>query len=175
MSLHRFEAEQTLPIDLEEAWSFFSSPRNLAEITPPDMGFDVSSPLPDEMYSGLIVSYRVRPMLGIPVTWVTEIKHVEPLVRFVDEQRMGPYAFWHHQHFFEAVPGGTRMRDIVHYSVPFGPLGDAVNAILIAPRVRGIFDYRSQVLTERFGSAGASAGGTEPGAGPSVELSGASR
>lgn len=169
MSLHRFEGELTLPIELEEAWAFFSSPRNLAKITPPEMGFEVTSPLPDEMYSGLIVTYRVRPMLGLPVTWVTEIKHVEPGVRFVDEQRMGPYRFWHHQHHFEAVPEGTLMRDIVHYSVPLGPLGDAVNSLLIAPRVRHIFEYRSEVLTERFGAAGrAAAHGDADG----VELSG---
>ncbi len=93
-------------------------------------------------------------LVYVAVTWVTEIQHVEPLVRFVDEQRMGPYAFWHHQHHFEPVAEGTRMRDIVHYSVPLGPIGNLVNARIVAPRVRAVFDYRREVLTERFGRAG---------------------
>ena len=92
-------------------------------------------------------------LIYVAVTWVSELKHVEERVRFVDEQRIGPYRFWHHQHHFEAVPEGTRMHDIVHYSIPLGPLGDFVNARLIAPRVREVFEYRSQILERRFAVA----------------------
>ena len=150
MSLHRFEATQMLPLDLDEAWGFFSNPRNLAEITPPEMAFELTSDVPETMYSGLIVTYRVRPLFGLAVEWVTEIKHVEERVRFVDEQRMGPYRFWHHQHLFEPASEGTRMRDIVHYSIPLGPVGDLVDRWVVAPRVRAIFDYRRHVLERRF-------------------------
>jgi ligand-binding SRPBCC domain-containing protein len=151
MSLHRFETEQTLPITREVAWDFFSDPANLAVITPPDMGFEVTSPLPDRAYAGLIITYRVRPLFGIPVQWVTEITHVDDGNYFVDEQRLGPYRVWHHEHHFTKVPGGIHMRDIVHYSVPFGPIGDLVERLVVGRRVEAIFAFRRRVLEQRFG------------------------
>lgn len=156
MSLHRFETEQTLPISRDEAWAFFSDPRNLAVITPPDMGFEITSPMPARAYAGLIISYRVRPLLGIPVQWVTEITHVDEGNYFVDEQRLGPYRVWHHEHHFSDVPGGIHMRDIVHYSVPFGPIGDLVEKLVVGRRVQAIFDFRRRVLDQRFGQLVAS-------------------
>lgn len=155
MSLHRVADVQCLPISVDEAWSFFSNPRNLAVITPPDMAFEILHEIPDEMHPGLIIPYRVRPLFGIPLTWVTEITHVVDRRLFVDEQRFGPYRFWHHQHHFLEVPGGTEMRDIVHYDVGFGPLGDVVNALLVRDRVRGIFEFRRRVLDQRFGTLAA--------------------
>ena len=122
MSLHRFEVVQRVPIPRSDASAFFSDPRNLAVITPPDMGFEISSDLPERIHPGLIVTYRVRPLARVPVTWVTEISHVVGGELFVDDQRLGPYRFWHHQHHFADVPGGaggTEMRDIVHYALPF--------------------------------------------------------
>ena len=151
MSLHRLEAVQVLPAGRAEAWAFFSNPRNLAVITPPDMGFEIREEIPDRVHPGLIVVYRVRPLLGIPVTWVTEITAVVEEELFVDDQRIGPYRFWHHQHHFREVAGGTEMRDIVHYALPFGPLGGLVNERVVAPRVRGIFDFRRGVIEQRFG------------------------
>lgn len=150
MTLHRFETEQTLPIGRAEAWNFFSDPANLAVITPPDMGFEVTSPLPDRVYAGLIITYRVRPLLRIPVQWVTEITHVDEGNYFVDEQRIGPYRVWHHEHHFDEVSGGMHMRDIVHYSVPFGPIGDVVERLVVGRRVEAIFAFRRRVLDQRF-------------------------
>jgi ligand-binding SRPBCC domain-containing protein len=151
MSLHRLAVTHRMPVSLDEAWGFFSDPRNLALITPPDMGFEVTGDAPGQMYAGLIVAYRVRPLLGIPVTWVTEITHLEAHRMFVDEQRIGPYRFWHHQHHFRAIDGGVEMRDIVHYDVGFGPVGDLVNLLAVRRRLRGIFEFRRRVLEQRFG------------------------
>jgi ligand-binding SRPBCC domain-containing protein len=151
MSLHRFETTQALPITREVAWDFFSDPANLALITPPDMGFEVTSPLPDRAYAGLIITYRVRPLLGIPVQWVTEITHVDEGNYFVDEQRLGPYRVWHHEHHFTAVPGGIHMRDLVHYAVPFGPIGRLIERLIVGRRVEAIFAFRRRVLEQRFG------------------------
>ncbi len=151
MSLHRMSDVQRLPISIEEAWDFFSDPRNLAVITPPDMGFAIQHELPARMHPGLIIRYRVRPLFNLPLTWVTEITHVVEPTLFVDEQRFGPYRFWHHQHHFREVPGGIEMRDIVHYDVGFGPLGDLVNLLVVRRRVRGIFEFRRRVLEQRFG------------------------
>lgn len=148
--LHRLERTQVVPIGLAEAWAFFSDPRNLARITPPDLGFRVTSELPERMYEGLFISYQIAPLFGVPVRWVTEITHIEEGVMFVDEQRMGPYRLWHHEHWFRAVSDGVEMRDIVHYAMPFGAAGEAAHALLVGRQVRGIFDYRQRVLDRRF-------------------------
>ena len=155
MGLHRFETRQLVPIGLDEAWAFFSDPRNLAVITPPEMAFEVASPLPERMHPGLIILHRVRPLFGLPLTWVTEITQLLEGELFVDEQRFGPYRFWHHQHHFRAAEGGVEIGDIVHYALPLGPLGDVLNRLLVADRVRAIFEYRREVLERRFGRVGA--------------------
>lgn len=152
MSVHRFDTTHLLPIPRDEAWRFFSDPRNLARITPPEMDFTITSDLPEEVYAGLIITYRVRPLLAVPVTWVTEITQVSAGERFVDEQRAGPYAMWHHEHHFREIPGGTAMRDIVHYAVPGGPVGDLINDWFIARKVAGIFAYRRRTLDVLFGA-----------------------
>ena len=149
--MHQLKSIQRLPIDLKTAWDFFSSPRNLSVITPPEMGFEVQSELPEKMYPGMFIQYKVRPLFGIPVTWVTEITHVQEGDFFVDEQRVGPYRIWHHQHFFKEIPGGVEMTDIVDYQLPFGFLGDLVHPFLVAPRLKHIFDFRSRKLIELFG------------------------
>lgn len=152
MALHSFSTTQFLPMSLDEAWGFFSSPENLKEITPEHLGFRITSKYHGkEMYPGQIISYIVRPVLGIPLEWVTEITHVEDRHFFVDEQRFGPYAFWHHQHIFREVDGGVEMRDIVHYKVPLGILGDIANALFVKHELKRIFDHRYQVLEQRFG------------------------
>lgn len=148
--LHRVESTQILPITLPEAWDFFSDPRNLARITPPDLGFRITSELPDRMYEGLFISYQIAPLFGVPMRWVTEITHIEDGVMFVDEQRMGPYRIWHHEHWFREVPGGVEMRDIVHYAMPFGVAGELAHALLVGRQVQGIFSYRERVLDRRF-------------------------
>jgi len=153
MSVHRFDETHPLPIARDQAWRFFSDPRNLARITPPSLGFRVISDVPDDVYPGLMITYRVRPLFNIPVTWVTEITHVASGERFVDEQRAGPYAMWHHEHHFRDIPGGTEMRDIVHYALPGGPIGDVVNEWVVAKKVAEIFGHRRQVLNAFFGAA----------------------
>lgn len=151
--MYRLRRSQDLPIPPERAWAFLSSPRNLAEITPPALGFEILTPdLPERIYAGLIVVYRIRPLLRIPVTWVTEITHLEEGRYFVDEQRSGPYALWHHEHRIEAVEGGTRMTDLVSYAPPFGPLGRLAHALFLRRTLGGIFDHRRAVLDRLFKS-----------------------
>lgn len=151
MPLHQLVRVQTLPISLEEAWNFFSSPHNLQDITPDYMGFKVLTNLPPKMYAGQLIEYKVSPVLGIPLHWVTEITQVEAPVFFIDEQRFGPYAFWHHQHHFLPINGGVQMRDIVHYKLSFGPLGMLANALFVRKQLEGIFDHRFKILEEKFG------------------------
>lgn len=151
--VYRLHRRQQLPISMEQAWRFFSDPRNLREITPDYMDFRITSEdLPAKMYPGLLVTYKVRPVLGIPIGWVTEITHVREPAFFVDEQRFGPYRMWHHQHLFREIPGGVEMDDIVEYVLPFGPLGRLMHALFIRKQLKGIFDYRFRVLAERFGT-----------------------
>ncbi|MEO6045431.1 MAG: SRPBCC family protein [Tepidiformaceae bacterium] len=152
MRLHRFTATQFLPVDVETAWGFFSDPRNLQTMTPPWLNLVPTSEVPREMHPGLIVTYRVKPALGISVAWVTEITHVVDRQFFVDEQRSGPYRFWHHQHHFNAVPGGTEARDVLHYALPLGLIGNLAGAALVKNRVAGIFEYRRRALEQRFGA-----------------------
>ncbi|BDV44658.1 SRPBCC domain-containing protein [Geotalea uraniireducens] len=162
MKLYRLQQTQALPIPLAAAWAFFANPANLPLITPPDLGFRVTSPLPARMYAGMIVSYTVTPFVGLPVAWVTEITRAEEPRFFVDEQRCGPYRFWHHQHLFREVAGGTEMTDLVHYRLPFEPLSRLI-APLVQRRLAGIFAYRRRVLEERFGRLSGAAGGGGPG------------
>lgn len=153
MKLHTLEQEQTLPISLDEAWDFFSSPGNLDAITPDDLGFHITSPLAGKMFDGQIITYRVRIAPLVYVTWVTEIKCVEEGRAFVDEQRFGPYKFWHHRHEFESVPGGVLMRDKVHYALPFGPFGAIAHALFVRRKLEWIFGFRRKLLEEKFGQS----------------------
>lgn len=144
--------KQVLPITLDQAWEYFSSPHNLKEITPKEMGFNVlSKHKTDKMYQGQIICYHVKPVLGIPLFWMTEITHVRDKEYFVDEQRFGPYTFWHHQHFFSATEGGVLMEDLVHYKLPLGPLGAIANSLFVSQKLNSIFTYRKQVLEAKFG------------------------
>lgn len=143
---------QNVPISLDEAWEFLSSPQNLKEITPDHMGFDITSDLSQKkMYPGQIITYKVSPVAGIKTNWCTEITHVKDKEFFVDEQRFGPYAMWHHEHWVSPIEGGTRMMDKVSYKVPFGVLGDIAHAVFIKNQLKTIFEYRFQKLEELFG------------------------
>jgi ligand-binding SRPBCC domain-containing protein len=146
---------QRIPVSLETAWDFFSRPQNLQQITPSNLGFQIISKHHGEtMYPGQIIEYKVRPVLGIPLYWMTEITHVEQGRFFVDEQRFGPYSLWHHQHHFAAVPGGVEMTDIVHYKLPLWVLGDLAHALFVKNQLRHIFDYRYKRVAEVFGTMG---------------------
>lgn len=153
MAVYTLKRVQRLPISLEQAWDFFSSPANLKTITPPYMGFDITSD-PEfnrEMYAGQVITYTVRPVLGIPMFWMTEITHVAPGRFFVDEQRVGPYRIWHHQHHFKTVEGGVEMTDLVHYQLPLGWLGSLAHTLFVRRRLEEIFDFRWKKLEETFG------------------------
>ncbi|CAM3985672.1 SRPBCC family protein [Flavobacterium branchiophilum] len=151
MKIYRLESKQKLPISLDQAWEFFSNPANLKKITPPYMGFKTLSGDDKPMFAGQIIQYIVTPIAGIPTKWVTEITHVDDKHYFVDEQRFGPYSLWHHKHFFKAIPGGIEMEDIVDYKLPLGILGQMVHPILVAPKLKEIFEFRKAILTSMFG------------------------
>ena len=151
--LHQINTRQVLPITKEEAWDFLSSPANLKTITPDYMGFKIHSGYSkgDKMYPGMIIEYTVKPILGIPLNWVTEITHVEHPEFFVDEQRFGPYSFWHHKHIIREVEGGVEMIDQVHYKLPLGPLGRLLNTLMVKRQLKQIFEYRFNKLEEIYG------------------------
>ncbi len=146
------QTEQKIPASMDEVWNFISSPKNLKHITPEYMGFDIVTPnLPEKMYPGMMITYKVSPFLGIKMTWVTEITHVVEKEYFVDEQRVGPYSIWHHQHKIAPIKNGVLMADIVNYLPPLGVLGSIANAVFIKRQLKEIFDYRTQALNKRFG------------------------
>jgi ligand-binding SRPBCC domain-containing protein len=150
--VYSLKTVQTIPVTLNEAWNFFSKPDNLKDITPPAMGFVIKSKHHGEkMYAGQIIEYTVKPLLGIPLYWMTEITHVAEGSYFVDEQRFGPYSLWHHQHHFKEVPGGIEMTDIVHYKVPYRFLGDIANTFLVKQQLKKIFDFRYKMVQDKFG------------------------
>jgi len=151
MKLYSIHTKQNLPISLSEAWEFIANPKNLEVITPKSMGFKTISGDEREMFAGQIIHYYITPLFGIKLQWVTEITHVQDQKFFVDEQRFGPYAFWHHKHFLKEIPGGVEMEDIVHYKVPMGILGQLVHPFLVKPKLDEIFAFRQKKLVELFG------------------------
>ena len=151
MKIYTLHTKQNLPISKEKAWEFLSSPKNLKTITPDYMSFDILKGADRPMFAGQIIQYIVTPVLGIKTKWVTEITHVVDGEYFVDEQRFGPYALWHHKHFIKEIPGGVEMEDIVDYKVSMGILGQLVHPILVKPKLNEIFEYRRKKLIELFG------------------------
>jgi len=151
MKLYRLETVQNLPISQKEAWDFLSDPKNLKRITPEYMGFEILSGASDKMYAGQIIQYIVTPVMSIPTKWVTEITHVDEGKYFVDEQRFGPYSLWHHKHFIKPIHKGVEMIDIIDYKIPFGILGQLVHPIIVAPKLKEIFEFRKHALNEMFG------------------------
>ncbi len=148
--MHHLYRRQELNTTLEKAWEFFTLPENLKVITPAFMGFDITSISgPRRLHSGQIITYKVKPFPGIPFNWVTEITHAREPLFFVDEQRLGPFLFWHHKHYLEETPGGkVVMIDSVHYKVFYGFLGSILNSIIVKKRLDFIFDYRTKVIRE---------------------------
>ncbi|WP_111708367.1 SRPBCC family protein [Lutibacter citreus] len=150
-TVYTLSSKQKLPISIDEAWEFLSSPANLKTITPDYMSFDIISGADKPMFAGQIIQYIVTPILGIKTNWVTEITHIVDKQYFVDEQRFGPYALWHHKHFIKEIDGGVEMEDIIDYKVPLGFLGRLVHPILVKPKLTEIFNYRTKKLIELFG------------------------
>lgn len=167
--VHELRTVQRLPVSLEQAWDFFSHPKNLAVITPDELNLRFTNELyGDDAYAGQVITYTVKPLLGIPLFWMTEITHLVPGQYFVDEQRRGPYAMWHHQHHFREIPGGVEMTDIVHYQVPFYPFGELMLP-LVKKKLREIFDFRFTKIEEVLGVFPASSRSSAAGA-PRVQL-----
>lgn len=151
MKIYTLHKKQRLPITVQQAWDFLSDPKNLKVITPDYMGFHILSGADKPMFAGQIIQYIVTPVLGVKTKWVTEITHVTDKHYFVDEQRFGPYALWHHKHFIKEIDGGVEMEDIIDYKVPFGILGQLVHPILVKPKLEEIFNHRTKKLEALFG------------------------
>jgi ligand-binding SRPBCC domain-containing protein len=151
MKIRKKEWTQILPQSLETVWDFFAQPDNLSKLTPSEVGFEMLSDLNGQVvFPGMIIEHRVRPILGIPLYWVTEIKYVVPHQYFIDEQRFGPYAFWQHQHHFEQTSAGVLMTDRLYYKVPVGILGSIADAVFVGATIDRIFAYRQKSLIEYF-------------------------
>jgi ligand-binding SRPBCC domain-containing protein len=149
--LYTLESNQMINANIKTVWDFMSAPKNLAVLTPEYMGFEVLSKFEDtKMYPGQIIEYHVSPLFKVKLHWVTEITHVKENEYFVDEQRFGPYSFWHHQHFLKETSGGVLMSDIVHYKLPLGLLGKAANALFVKKQLKQIFDFRFKRVNEIF-------------------------
>jgi ligand-binding SRPBCC domain-containing protein len=152
MAFYQLISTQKIPTTIDEIWDFISSPSNLKNITPPHMGFEITNNMEGQkMYPGLIITYKVSPLLGIKMDWMTEITHVEEKKYFVDEQRIGPYKMWHHQHKIEPIENGVLMTDIVTYEPPFGFIGAIANKIIIKNQLDEIFDFRFKAVEIFFG------------------------
>lgn len=144
--------EQNIPISIEEAWDFFKSPANLKRITPDYMGFEITTPFDiSQMYEGQLITYIVKPVLGIPMRWCTEITHIQDKKHFIDEQRFGPYSMWHHEHWFSEIDGGVKMIDQLSYALPFSLIGQLANSIFVSKQVDEIFETRKVAVDELFG------------------------
>lgn len=151
MKLYQLRTKQELPISVEKAWKFFSDPKNLKDITPNEMNFNIISGADKSIYAGQIIQYKVSPILGINLKWVTEITHVKEKEYFVDEQRFGPYSLWHHKHFFKKINGGILMEDIVDYKIPYGLIGQFAHVIFVKKKLEKIFNFRHTKLEKLFG------------------------
>ena len=152
MAFYQLISTQKIPTTIDEIWDFISSPSNLKNITPPHMGFEITNNMEGQkMYPGMIITYKVSPLLGIKMDWMTEITHVEEKKYFVDEQRIGPYKMWHHQHKIEPIENGVLMTDIVTYEPPFGFIGAIANKIIIKNQLDEIFDFRFKAVEIFFG------------------------
>jgi len=146
--VHTLRREQRLPGTPEEVFAFFGDARNLEAITPPLLRFRVLTPDPIAMGPGALIRYRLN-VHHVPVGWLTAIREWDPPHRFVDEQLRGPYALWHHTHTFAALDGGgTRMRDVVRYALPLGPLGEIAHRLFVRRDIEAIFDFRANKIVE---------------------------
>ena len=149
--MHILEREIILDTDPDTLWEFLSTPVNLNDLTPPELHFQILSEVPEKMYNGLTILYEIQiPFFG-KRRWLTEIKHIEEGTFFVDEQRVGPYKLWYHQHRIEALDKKSRMIDRVCYQLPFGVLGLLVHRLWVKNMLETIFSYRTTRLAERFG------------------------
>lgn len=151
--LYKIEARQFIPIGIDEAWDFFRSPKNLSEVTPSDVGFNITSISgkgDDVMYEGMLINYVVSPFPFAKMRWCTEITHIQDKKCFIDEQRFGPYKMWHHEHWFEETKGGIIAIDQVYYGIPLGIIGQLMNGLVVKGKLKEIFDFRSEALQKKW-------------------------
>ena len=152
MMVNKLSYSQKLPVSMDDDWDFLSSPSNLKLITPESMNFKIIDWDKKKAYPGQIIQYTISPVLGIKIKWVTEITQVKRNSCFIDEQRFGPYSFWHHKHFIKEIDNGILMDDIIHYKIPFGFIGKILNKVYILNKLDKIFKYRENKLNEIFGN-----------------------
>jgi ligand-binding SRPBCC domain-containing protein len=152
MKLYALYRKQSLPVNIELAWDFFSNPHNLQKITPSWLDFKITNRIPEKMHAGMIITYRLKALFRMPTIWISEITHVNDPIFFVDEMRYGPYRFWHHQHMFSEAAGGVEVYDKVHYALKFGLLGQIMHDMVIRAKLIEIFDYRRTALKKIFES-----------------------
>jgi ligand-binding SRPBCC domain-containing protein len=150
-TIFRLSRQQTIPASLDQVWTYFATPSNLNEMIPPEMDFEILHGGDEMMYPGRLIEYRVTFIPGVSSRWLTEITYVREMVFFVDEQRLGPYRFWIHEHRFAEVGGKVHMKDLVTYAMPFGRLGDILHAVWVRNRLMEIFDFRQKKLRGIFG------------------------
>ena len=149
--IYTLTSEQVLPLSLEKAWEFFTLPTNLDRITPKEMEFRITNNPPNKTYKGQIITYKIGALPFIKSNWITEITHLEEQKFFVDEQRFGPYAMWHHEHHFKAVSENeVLMTDIVNFKLPFGIFGDLIAGNYVRNKVKFIFESRYKILEKTF-------------------------
>jgi ligand-binding SRPBCC domain-containing protein len=153
MTKRRLTTAIEVPAALDEVFGFFSSPQNLRLLTPPDLDFQIKTPMPTEMHAGLRIDYRLR-VRRIPVGWSSEISLWDPPYGFVDEQRRGPYRHWRHLHRFHPTLQGTRVTDIVDYSLPGWILAGLLHRVFVRPDLERIFRYRLDRIGALFGVVG---------------------
>ena len=152
MKVYKKETIQFVNATLDECWMFFSNPKNLQKITPESMGFKITDFDGNSMYAGQIIQYKITPLLGLKLSWTTEITQVKDHSYFIDEQRFGPYSFWHHKHFFEEVDGKVKMTDVVHYALPLGFIGRIMNGLIVENKLNEIFNHRRLIVNKLFNS-----------------------
>ncbi len=153
-AIHKLHRERIIDTDLDTAWEFIRKPENLNRITPPDMDFEILSDLPDVMYDGLLIEYRVGiPLLG-KQSWLSEIKHLREKHSFIDQQLAGPYKLWHHYHAITPHPQGVRFVDQLHYQLPYGVFGSLAHSLYVRNKLKSIFDFRETAMLEVFRTSG---------------------
>ncbi|MGK2863236.1 MAG: SRPBCC family protein [Chitinophagaceae bacterium] len=151
MNTFHFSTSQFLPVDISKAWSFFSSPRNLPLITPPELNFKIlTEGKNEEIFEGMLIDYKVTPLFGIPLNWQTRIEKMKNLKYFIDKQIKGPYKLWEHKHYFTEYRNGVLMKDEVKYQLPFGVAGRIAHSLLVRKKIEKIFEYRKMILEKIF-------------------------
>jgi ligand-binding SRPBCC domain-containing protein len=152
MKIYHLSQKQKLPITHDVAWAFFSNPINLVQLTPPEIKMiDETFEPARRIYAGMIQIFKVRLLGVIPYRWVAEITHLEAPYAFVDEQKVGPFAFWHHRHCLVPIEGGVEVMDSVHYAMPFGFIGSLIHHFVVQKQLQAMFHYRAKMLAEFFG------------------------